>query len=166
MNFFSFAALHTGILGGSPKLGWWKDEKKSATTESEKFKSWKNGRLLLSNTIFLFFIFNNRGILSLPIWYYSAALANGNFHGLQPMQKSATWHCDHCCSSLAEMCQTRKQCMVASEPRSKLNKMFKIQRNKIEFNSVLKKHLLDDVKESYTGTCSRLLCPQCHLNLN
>ena len=69
-------------------------------------------------------------------------------------------------SSLAEMCQTRKQCMVASEPRSKLNKMFKIQRNKIEFNSLLKKHLLDDVKESYTGTCSRLLCPQCHLNLN
>ena len=69
-------------------------------------------------------------------------------------------------SSLAEMCQTRKQCMVASEPRSKLNKMFKIQRNNIEFNSLLKKHLLDDVKESYTGTCSRLLCPQCHLNLN
>ena len=43
------------------------------------------------------------------------------------------------------------------------NENIKIQRNKIEFNQLLKKHLLDELNESYT--CSRLLCPQCHLNL-
>ena len=44
------------------------------------------------------------------------------------------------------------------------NENVKIQRNKIQFNNLLKKHLLDELNESYT--CSRLLCPQCHLNLN
>ena len=44
------------------------------------------------------------------------------------------------------------------------NENVKIQRNKIEFNQLLKKHLLEELNERYT--CSRLLCPQCHLNLN
>ena len=44
------------------------------------------------------------------------------------------------------------------------NENVKIQRNKLEFNQLLKKHLLEELNESYT--CSRLLCPQCHLNLN
>ena len=40
----------------------------------------------------------------------------------------------------------------------------KIQRNKIIFNSLLKKHLLNQLDENFK--CSRLLCPHCHLNLN
>ena len=44
------------------------------------------------------------------------------------------------------------------------NENVKIQRNKIEFNQLLKKHLIEELNESYT--CSRLLCPHCHLNLN
>ena len=44
------------------------------------------------------------------------------------------------------------------------NENVKIQRNKLEFNQLLKKHLMEELNESYT--CSRLLCPQCHLNLN
>ena len=44
------------------------------------------------------------------------------------------------------------------------NENVKIQRNKIEFNQLLKKHLLEELNGRYT--CSRLLCPQCHLNLN
>ena len=79
--FFSFAALHTGILGGSPKLGWWKDTK---NLQRLNLKSSRAERKDGSCSATLFFlIFNNRGILSLPIWYYSAALAN--FHGLQPI---------------------------------------------------------------------------------
>ena len=44
------------------------------------------------------------------------------------------------------------------------NENVKIQRNKNDFNILLKKHLLDELNESFT--CSRLLCPQCHLNIN
>ena len=40
----------------------------------------------------------------------------------------------------------------------------KIQRNKIIFNTLLKKHLLNQLDENFK--CSRLLCPHCHLNLN
>ena len=40
----------------------------------------------------------------------------------------------------------------------------KIQRNKILFNSMLKKYLLGSLDENFK--CSRLLCPHCHLNLD
>ena len=40
----------------------------------------------------------------------------------------------------------------------------KIQRNKILFNSILKKYLLGLLDENFK--CSRLLCPHCHLNLD
>ena len=40
----------------------------------------------------------------------------------------------------------------------------KIQRNKILFNTLLKKHLLGLLDENFK--CSRLLCPHCHLNLD
>ena len=40
----------------------------------------------------------------------------------------------------------------------------KIQQNKIIFNSLLTKHLLSQLDENFK--CSRLLCPNCHLNLN
>jgi hypothetical protein len=39
----------------------------------------------------------------------------------------------------------------------------KIQRNKIIFNSMLKKHLLDTLSSDFK--CNRLLCPECNLNL-
>ena len=42
------------------------------------------------------------------------------------------------------------------------NENIKILRNKIEFKTELKKHLLNDLAS--VVNCSRLLCPTCHLN--
>jgi len=44
------------------------------------------------------------------------------------------------------------------------NETIKIVRNKLEFKSLLKKHLLEEL--SSTINCTRLLCPSCHLNIN
>jgi hypothetical protein len=44
------------------------------------------------------------------------------------------------------------------------NHHIKILRNKIEFNSTLKKFYLDELESSYR--CNRMLCPHCHLNVS
>ena len=43
------------------------------------------------------------------------------------------------------------------------NETIKIVRNKLEFKSTLKKHLIEEL--SSTINCTRLLCPTCHLNI-
>jgi hypothetical protein len=44
------------------------------------------------------------------------------------------------------------------------NNQFKISMNKLEFNYKLKSHFLDFLNDNYV--CTRLLCPNCHLNVN